>query len=212
MQDEQHEIEKKFFWYPALAQQLLTHPDAKKKSFLDTYYDTTNHELTKNDVWLRKRANSWQLKIPSTLSAQAQAYQEIDSPREISEYLGLPTITHEALNNANIHPFITLDNKRVSYNERGLTINLDSVRSGSKYLRIGEIEKIVQTPEQSRQAVQEIEAYANKQGIELLPHEPKKVGVFLKAEHRGHYDQLIQANVLDEEAYKNNHLREIGNY
>lgn len=205
MHEEQHEIEKKFYWDESRKQELHRNQQIKSKEFSDIYFDNVKHELTKRDWWLRRRGTAWQLKIPSSPQVAAQAYREIETPEEIADYLGLPEITIQALQNANIHPFITLHNKRESYKDQGLTISLDVVNNNFRYLRIGEIEKIVQTPQESQQAVEDITRYAQQQGIDLLQPEPKKVAVFLKA---GHYEELVQANVIDPEAYKTNPLTE----
>ena len=212
MQDKQHEIEKKFYWNNTLAKNLLSKKTVRTKTFTDTYYDTATHQHTTSDQWLRNRGGIWQLKIPSSLNADAQVYQEIDDLQEIAAHLQLPAINKQTLEEAGIHPFITLHNTRHTYTHKELTICLDTVQNNSTYLRIGEIEKIVHTPSQSKQAEEEIRSYAQQQNIRLLAHEPKKVGVFLKEQHPTHYQRLIQTRVFNQNAYQTNPLTKADNY
>lgn len=52
-----------------------------------TYYDTPEHALTKNDIWLRKSGENWEVKIPaiSATGKGAVQYQEIEGEDKIRQ-------------------------------------------------------------------------------------------------------------------------------
>ena len=51
-----------------------------RKNLIDIYFDDSNRSLTANDIWLRKRGNIFELKIPAIskfAGKRVSSYQEI---------------------------------------------------------------------------------------------------------------------------------------
>ncbi len=86
------EVEQKFSISPETREKLAALGALKKgsKSFTDIYYDTTDHSLTFNDFWLRKRNGSWQLKSPLQRHASkplTDKYKETENEEDILKLL-----------------------------------------------------------------------------------------------------------------------------
>lgn len=97
------EVERKFVLTDAVKEQLLRHKPSSASisslSFRDDYYDTN---LTLRDIWLRKRDDTWQVKLPvfaspasdedsttptPSQSSGAAVYSEVSGTRAVKEAL-----------------------------------------------------------------------------------------------------------------------------
>jgi len=68
------EVERKFAPSPDLADRVLALGGSSLGaaiSFRDTYYDTPDWSLTTRDIWLRRREDRWELKVPSAGAAKS---------------------------------------------------------------------------------------------------------------------------------------------
>lgn len=81
------EIERKFIVTPAVYNTCRAMATSDRELFMvDTYYDSpTTFRLTKQDMWLRERNQSWELKVPSqTVTAAGDAALQVDHYDEIT--------------------------------------------------------------------------------------------------------------------------------
>lgn len=92
------EIERKFIVTPSVfhtCQQLAT--SAREIHMMDTYYDYPDFRLTQQDMWLRERNQSWELKVPAKAARiTATDTLQVDHYDEITH---LPDITTVACPN-----------------------------------------------------------------------------------------------------------------
>lgn len=68
------EVERKFAPAPDLGDRVVGLGGSSRGaaiSFRDTYYDTPDWSLTTRDVWLRRREDQWELKVPSAGAAKS---------------------------------------------------------------------------------------------------------------------------------------------
>lgn len=85
------EIERKFIVTPTVYNTCRARATSDRElSMVDTYYDYPTFRLTKQDMWLRERNQSWELKVPTkALTAagdalQVDQYDEITNEQEIA--------------------------------------------------------------------------------------------------------------------------------
>lgn len=99
------EVEKKILLSAPCRSRILSHCTSSSTRVLrDTYWDTRDMRWARNDVWLRQRNASWELKYPAV--AQADASRVSSRPHAVDEYveysnegdiaakLGLPVEAH----------------------------------------------------------------------------------------------------------------------
>lgn len=92
------EVEHKFVVGPHTQAALASLGAAREGcvSFKDIYYDTNEHTISFQDLWLRQRDGAWQLKHPVQKHASKPAtdqYRELESEKDILNHL----VTSEAL-------------------------------------------------------------------------------------------------------------------
>jgi hypothetical protein len=75
----EQEIERKFPVNESVLEFSNINAKEKKQIFLkDIYYDNDRYDLTKKDMWLRERNNSWELKAPFSPKSSSDAISGID--------------------------------------------------------------------------------------------------------------------------------------
>jgi len=88
------EVEVKFRYQPEQEREIASIARfVEEKSFEDTYYDIRpKYPLTRNDIWLRKRGESFECKVPPELSGRSQLqhvdqYEELTQEKAICDFL-----------------------------------------------------------------------------------------------------------------------------
>src|SRR5260221_52798 len=88
------EVEKKFVITPEQEEALIEDAEfVGEKIFTDTYFDYSDHRLTTSDLWLRKRGEQFELKVPlneSMIARVSDQYHELEDEKEIASFLKLP--------------------------------------------------------------------------------------------------------------------------
>ena len=191
------EVEKKFILSESDIAHLVGDADfVSEKTFTDTYYDTPEFALTKNDIWLRKRGNDFELKLPMHLGDKnfSQQYQKI---REI---FAIATINdfESDINAFGYKPFCNCVTTRKKYKKEGFVIDLDSVVYDDKSTyNIVEIELLVEEKKQMADALEKIEKFAQKNGLKNMPIRGKVIEYLLRSKSE-HYHALVEAGVVVE--------------
>jgi thiamine-triphosphatase len=164
------EVEKKFDLTIEQEQKLLDHASfINEKTFTDTYFDTHDYLLSKKDIWLRKRDEKFELKVPLNDPKKqriSDQYQEIENDSEIADFLKIPTDKNleEVLVKNQITPFCTITTIRRKYKKDKFIIDIDNIDFG---LRICEIELMVNDVSEIEKAQEEIIKFAQNFGLSM---------------------------------------------
>lgn len=192
------EVEKKYRLDPAQEAVLLR--DAEflgAKTNQDTYYDTSDFALTRQDHWLRMRGDVFELKRRVHALGHklgGTSYEEITDEERIREFLGLAgnTSLEADLLAAGYKPFASIVKQRRSYRRGAFRIDLDVCDFGYE---LAEIELMVERAEEREAALQRIDAFATDIGLDQTRVRGKIIE-YLYRFSRGHYDALVKAGVL----------------
>lgn len=192
------EIEKKF-----LAQDLQislieqTGTFLKKISFVDTYYDALDYRYTTKNVWLRKREESFELKVGIQGTKGIDRYEEITDLPLIAAKLGIG-FSHsfeKGLERQGIVPYSTFRTTRSKYQMGQLFIDIDHAEDGDFIYRIVEIERMVETQEQISLAEEEILRLAERLQLESSAKIQAKLIAYLHQKKPEHYQALANAGI-----------------
>lgn len=194
------EIEKKFLL--TQVQEKALKKGAKflgEKVFTDTYFDNSDYELTKNDIWLRMRDKNAELKMPIEHDAKEQKvnfnrYEEFESDDEIRNILNIKKgtdIIHD-FHAAGYRPVIVITTRRERYLKEGFQIDIDACDFG---YTIAEIELKVEGEEKMVEAEKKIIQFAKNHKLSL-DSVKGKVPEYLYRKSRAHYDLLMQEGIL----------------
>ncbi|KAG5180052.1 CYTH-like domain-containing protein [Tribonema minus] len=208
------EVEKKYAVADAqeVEKKLLRQEDVQKvmeMMFIDSYWDSADNSLARQDSWLRLRAGLWELKTPIPASASGAGtavYREATALEDVTAtlrrvcpqaFLDLPpaaTSTSQRLKGAlqerGWAPFVTFGTKRRKYRCQGFTIDTDEASYGHAVL---EVEAMCTTSSEVGAAESAIEQMAHALGLAaagkargkveeyLLRYQPEKLGVIKAA-------------------------------
>ncbi len=168
------EVEKKFQLNKIELKKLLEGAEfLGEQTFRDLYYDTADFTLSKNDIWLRKRGEQFQLKLPvagnDSLQTQTTQYQEIEGEEKIREIFAIPPIADFEMDieKFGYGIFCDLTTIRKKYQQAGFTIDLDQVVSNlvgeqDFSYQIIEVELMVESQAEIASAAEQISAFAEK--------------------------------------------------
>lgn len=192
------EIEKKYRITPEQEKRLLEGATLlRNKTNEDTYFDTHDFSLTRQDRWLRTRSGRWELKrrvheLGHKLGGTA--YDEIEDELGIRTFLQLPEKCSLAddLAAAGHKPFARIVTKRRSYKKEGFHLDLDVCDFGYE---IAEIELMMEHENQRQDALKRIEEFAARMGLDQTPVHGKIIE-YLYRFARPHYDALVDAGVI----------------
>lgn len=196
------EVEKKFLLTEEEKQRLLK--DAQflvEKVFTDVYYDTSDWSLTRKDVWLRRRGNNYELKVPVNYDIYSKGhvldqYREFETVEGITEFLNLfipkGSSLEEILEKAGYKTFCTLTTTRKKYIKDGYNIYLDYVDFG---YTIAEIELMVSDESEVSKATDNILDFAKSHGMSISKVRGK-VAEFLSRYSPVHFEVLQKAGVF----------------
>jgi adenylate cyclase class IV len=200
------EVEKKFLLSKKDITRLIQGADFLGDTiFTDTYYDTDQFALTKNDMWLRNRSGRWELKIPKYINEnrESQQYQEIEGEENLRQIFDIVKKSDfaEDIGEFGHRPFCVCETRRRKFKKEGFTIDLDEVKfdpngKSEKFdYALVEIELMVESEKEMSAAVEAIEIFAKKSELKNLPVRGKVVE-YLKMKKPDHYNALIQAGVI----------------
>jgi adenylate cyclase class IV len=197
------EVEKKFKLSNNESKKLLEGAEfISEKTFTDIYYDTPEYSLTKNDIWLRKRGEEFELKIPMHQMGQhlLQQYQEIEGEEKIREIFSIaPIVDFETdILAFSYEPFCVCTTTRRKFKKDKFTIDLDLVEYGDFSYELAEIELLVETKEQMDEAAREIEEFASSLGLKQ-GYVRGKVLEYLARKCPAHFEALVASGVIKEE-------------
>ncbi|XP_044143895.1 thiamine-triphosphatase isoform X1 [Bufo gargarizans] len=203
------EVERKFVPGPdveiklcALGAKLL-----EEITFRDSYYDGPDLRLTLNDMWLRRRGDSWELKHPPQRGAKglkgaSTQYMELTSEddiiRRVSEELGVPCPPN--IESFGLNEFASFVTRRRRFllplaenSDSKVVVDLDEADFG---FTVGEVEVLVKTQEEVENAFKKVEEICRLLGVFRETPVQGKVSTFLQMNRADLYRQLLEAHVL----------------
>ncbi|MDO8584343.1 MAG: CYTH domain-containing protein, partial [bacterium] len=166
------EIERKFRWTPEAEAALLVGAEfLKERTFTDEYFDTAKFDLSTKDIWMRKRDDVWELKIPvhdlARKNVMSTQYEERDTEEGIREFLQLPATGTfgQDLEDAGYVSCGLITTHRRSYRKDGFVIVFDDVTAEGGYVyRLLEIE--LMTDGVSAEAEEAINQFGRAHGLD----------------------------------------------
>jgi adenylate cyclase class IV len=168
-------------------------------SFVDTYYDSADFKLTTNGLWLRQRDQQFELKIPATKDGSFHIHKnipmhEITDEKEIMHILGLPQTDSlpVALANAGYSALYRFTNIRRAYIKDGFTIDFDRADFGDLVYCLCEVEIVVESSDQTEQALATLYEFIAKFGISPERVEGK-LGYYMRTKNPTHYNAIINS-------------------
>jgi thiamine-triphosphatase len=159
------EIEKKFSLNAEQEKKLLAEATfINERIFTDVYFDKKDHYYTVKDIWIRKRDDRFELKVPQSaflLERASDQYEEIEDDKKIAEFLKLPVTKPlvEVLEENDIVPFCKITTKRKKYKKDKFTIDIDEMDFG---YNVCEIELMVDDASEGGKAEVEIIDFASR--------------------------------------------------
>ena len=192
------EVEKKFQLTPEQEQRLLQGAlFLQTKRNQDEYFDTKDFALTRQDHWLRRRGERWELKrrvheLGHKLGGTA--YDEIENEEGIRAFLHVPIngTLEEDLPRLGYKAFATIVKERRSYEKEGFHIDLDACEFG---YNLAEIELMLDNENGRGEALRRIEDFADRMGLDQIPVRGKIIE-YLYRFSPSHYQALVDVGVI----------------
>lgn len=188
------EFEKKFILTDEQKEKLLE--DAEflgEKIFTDTYFDNADFSLALSDMWLKKRDDEFNLKIPMRQKEgeTINKYHEVDGEMAIREVFAIPKVLdfEKDLQSFGHKPFCVLKTTRKKFFKNGFTIDLDESDFGDWKYRLVEIRLVVNRKDEMNEAEEKIYDFARKHGLETK-HIDGKLSEFIKRELPELYEKI----------------------
>lgn len=203
------EVEKKFKLTEDETIRLLEGAEfVGEKTFTDVYYDSCEFALTKNDMWLRKRGENFELKIPmhgAAGSSLMQQYQEIEGEQKIREIFAIAPLSdfESDISALGYEIFCICETVRRKYIKNEFTLDLDFVTFRNEKgiidftYALAEVELLVEKKEEMPEAAERIEKFANDQGLRN-DYVRGKVIEYLFRKKPKHFEALVTAGVVRE--------------
>jgi len=196
------EVEKKFI----LTSQMEKHlkKGAKylgEKVFMDTYFDKSDFELTKNDIWLRTRDKQTELKMPIDKNGEHDKvnfnrYEEFTGEKEVRQMLNIP-FGNDFLSDLKLCgyiPFVSITTRRENLKNKQFDISIDACDFG---YALAEIELMVEKEEQIKEAEKQIAAFAVQCGLKISSVRGKVIE-YLYRKSPEHYKILLEEGTVVE--------------
>ena len=165
------EVERKFRVTAAQKESLTRSATLQRQvENTDQYFDFDDLRLMKSDCWLRKRNNTWELKITrdsNFATRRADIYDELTRKEDIQRHLGLDLA--EAIHQKLLRSWAHLQTSRAHYEANDYSLDFDDIRSleDDFTYQLMEIEIMVVSPEQIDDATQRILTLATQHGLDL---------------------------------------------
>jgi adenylate cyclase class IV len=192
------EIEKKFILTKKQEDALLKGAEfLGEKKFTDIYYDDEKFSLSTKDIWLRKRADKFELKVPVNEFSEDRVldrYRELESESDILEYFGKKEGSIEDFLTKNKYePFCNITTKRKKYKKDGFVIDVDIMDFGYALV---EIELMIDDESKMEEASRSIVKFAEKHNIDINVKILGKVIEYLRVKNPKHLKALIDSGVV----------------
>src|SRR3989344_490822 len=185
------EVEKKFVFDEGSAKRITEGAEfLGEETFTDTYYDTADCTLIKNNIWFRSRDDKFELKvfIEGATDRSIDRQEEIEDEMKIREKLDLPlqgTMT-EILKNADYSAFCICTTVRKKYRKEGFTIVFDSAEFDDGFSpKIGQVELMMNNESEMKDASDKIAMFALAHN--LVSPERGKIREYLKEKRPTYY-------------------------
>lgn len=194
------EVEKKFILNEDQRRKLLEGAKfLREEIFTDAYYDNEEFSLGSNDMWLRKRGNDFNLKIPMRQQQEEMInkYHEIEGEMAIREIFAIPVAGtfEQDLKTFGHEPFCTFQTIRKKYEKDRFGIDLDEADFGDWQYEVAEIELMVDSKDEMENATERIYAFAESHDLEIS-HINGKLVEFLKRKMPERYAALLKSGVV----------------
>ena len=194
------EVEKRFILQAGERSRLLKGAEpVSEHEINDVYFDNKDFFLTKQDKWLRNRNGEFELKVRIHKEPQhkrlVDRFNEITDEEAIRRELVLPpgkTLADD-LEARGFVPFATITTIRKKYKKGDFVIDVDSVVETG--YDVGEVELLVDTEEESEDAMKRILAFAEEHGLNIEPVRGK-ITEFIKRNRPEHWQALIDAGII----------------
>lgn len=194
------EVEKKFILNDEQKKNLLEGAEfLSEKTFIDAYYDNEKFSLGLNDMWLRKRQQEFNLKVPMRESQEEMInkYHEVEGEMAIREIFAIPVVgafEHD-LESFGHKPYCKFKTTRRKYQKEGFIIDLDQADFGDWQYELAEIELLVDSKDKMKESEEKIYEFARHHGLEIK-HIDGKLVEFLKRKMPERYAELKNVGVV----------------
>lgn len=197
-----YEIEKKFILSGKEKKKLLEGAEfLAEKNIVDTYFDTPEFALTKNDIWLRCRDGIFELKLPMQKNGKglANKYQEIEGEEKIRQIFAITPEKSflEDIASFGYENFCICRTSRKEYAKGKFKIVLDKADFGDFQYEIAEIEAVVADEKNMQKASDEIFAFARSCGLKTENLRGKIIEYLFRKKPK-HYKALVGEGVVVE--------------
>lgn len=197
------EIEKKFILTPQIEKRLKK--GAKylgEDVFMDTYFDKSDFELTKNDIWLRIRDKEVELKMPMDKDGKHSEiffnrYEEFTGEKEVRQMLNIAPGNDflSDFKNNGYKAFASITTRREKFQKKQFNIDIDACDFG---YALAEIELMVEKEEQVEDAEKQIADFAVQYGLKISSVRGKVIE-YLYRKKPDHYKILLEEGVVLEQ-------------
>jgi predicted adenylyl cyclase CyaB len=168
-------------------------------SFTDTYYDTPDASYTRKKAWLRKRQETFELKI-AVRPSSVDTYEEIKDHLQICRFFSLEECSSKQLEErllaCGIAPFCSFVTTRRKYLLDDCIIDIDRADCDDLSYQVAELEYCVDSKEQIPVAEQKIEAVLKLLGCDFAREVPAKLTYFLYHRRFEHYKALVETGAI----------------
>jgi predicted adenylyl cyclase CyaB len=170
----------------------------KRTRLTDIYYDTSDHQLTKQDAWLRSRDDKFELKYKlnhkgNKIGNRIDHHKELNTEREIRDFIGLKKKGNfeQDLKERGYLPFAKIVTVRKIYKKGELTIALDIMDFG---YQIAEIEIVVRSENEIAIAENKILDFANRYKL-ISTNARGKALEYIARNNPAHFRSLFNAGI-----------------
>lgn len=194
------EIERKVRLEPHQMQKIIQQAALVKEiQIQDSYFDTDDYQYTIQNIWLRQRDGSFELKVGIKKENGAiDRYEEITDEHLILNHLRLDigVNVQTALSQKKLIPFCSFLTLRKSYRLDEITIDIDDADFGDLRYRVAEIEMVVSDLSKMEEAEQKITHFIKEFDIDTSIPVPAKLSYYLYYKKPDYYQALVQSKVI----------------
>lgn len=171
----------------------------KQTQIQDQYFDTVDYRYTTQNIWLRQRDETFELKVGiQQQNGSVDRYEEFSDEKSILQYLKLEMVSDlpTALSQNDIFKFCSFFTQRTSYQLDEMRIDIDDANFGDLTYRVAEIEIVVSDLESIQDAEQKIFQFTKTMGIDTSIPVPAKLTYYLYCKRPDHYRALVHHKVI----------------
>jgi len=170
-----------------------------QKELITEIYDSADYRLTTKGFWLRRRNGIFELKYPATKDdsfhfGKNNPMHEITDEHEIRQIIGLRMNCpfEDALADAGYTVLYRFTNARKTYKKDGFTIDFDRADFGDLVYCVCEVEKLVDSADQTEQVLESLYAFVKQHGISTERAEGK-LEYYMRIKHPAHYNEIANS-------------------